>query len=168
MTGPKSLKSRFPYQFSGENFGISTPRGWLSLFERLCLDIHLLLGENKREFHWTQVKTKFGSGRAYWAMNKADGPLYVDVLGRDGVVSFQSEESGDQPDPDTAELMKAIDVLVNAAMDRTSETCAVCGAPGKIDSSDGYLMVLCPDHTAQREKDPGSMDTPWFDHGEWS
>jgi hypothetical protein len=167
MTTPKSLKARFPYQFEGKNIGISTARGWFPIFEKLCADIDLLLGEDKRSFHWTQVKEKWGSGRAYFAVDKADGPLYVDFQGPEGVISFVSETSGNQRDATTSELMKAIGSLVNAAMDKTCETCAVCGAPGMIDQTDGFLLVLCPEHIAQRKKDSATMDSAWFGYDEW-
>ena len=162
MTTPRLLIARFPYQFAGRNIGISTARGWLPIFEKLCIDIDQLLGEDKRSFHWTQVKAKFGSGRAYWALNKADGPLYVDFQGPEGLITYVSDPSGNQRDAKTAELMKAIGTLVNAAMDKTAESCAVCGAPGKIDQTDGYLLVLCPKHVEQRKKDSATMDTAWF------
>jgi hypothetical protein len=167
MTTPKSLKARFPYQFAGKNIGISTARGWFPIFEKLCADIDLLLGEDKRSFHWTQVKEKFGSGRAYWALDKTDGPLYVDFQGPEGLITYVSDPSGSQRDAKKAELMKAIGTLVNAEMDKTSESCAVCGAPAKIDQTDGYFLVLCPKHIAQRKKDSATMDSAWFDCEEW-
>ena len=167
MTTPKTLQARFPYQFSGKHIGISTARGWFPIFEQLCFDIDQLLGEDKRSFHFTQVKEKFGSGRAYWALGNTDGPLHVDFQGPDGVVSFVSDPADRQRDAMKAELMKAIGTLVHAAMNKTAETCAVCGAPGKIDQTGGYLLVLCSEHIAQRKKNSATMDSPWFDYEDW-
>lgn len=167
MTTLKSLHERYPYQFAGKHIGISTTRGWLSIFAQLCADIDQLLGTDKRGFHWRQVKEKFGSGRAYWALGNTAGPQHVDLRGREGVMSFVSDPSDSQHDAQTEQLVRSIAALVNAAMDKTCETCAVCGAPGITDQTGGYLLVLCPEHTAQRKKDPETMDSPWFDNEEW-
>ncbi|MFZ4479088.1 MAG: HAD domain-containing protein [Rhodoferax sp.] len=65
MTTPNQLNRRYPYMFSGENVGISIPRGWTAIFEALCIDIDQTLGTDKRGFHFTQCKERFGSARWY-------------------------------------------------------------------------------------------------------
>lgn len=162
MRSPKLLESRFPYQFAGRNIGISIAKGWYATFAQLCADIDRLLGEEKRGFHWTQVKEKFGSARFYWSLGNTDGPLHVDFLGPDCVASFVSDPSGRQRDAQKSELMVQIASLVHAAMAKTCEMCAVCGGAGEMDSTGGYYLVLCPEHAAQRKNDSQTMDSPWF------
>ncbi len=154
MNTIKALEIKFPYQFKGKNIGIDIALGWSAIFEQLCSDIDILLGEDKQGFHWTQVKEKFGSGRAYWALGKKDGPIHIDIIGTNQVTSIISNSS-------KSELTESISLLVNTAMDKTYSTCAVCGEPGKVDQTGGYLLVLCPKHIAQRKKDPKTMDSPW-------
>lgn len=63
MNTPKELQARFPYMFEGDNIGIDIARGWMLGFQKLCEQIDELLGADKRGFHWTQCKEKFGSAR---------------------------------------------------------------------------------------------------------
>jgi len=60
MKNPEQLISALPYQFAGD-IGIEFYRGWMGIFSRLCFAIDEALGDDKRGFHWTQVKEKFGS-----------------------------------------------------------------------------------------------------------
>jgi hypothetical protein len=167
MKTPKALRARFPYQFEGKNIGISTPRGWFASFSQLCADIDDLLGQNKRGFHWVQVKEKFGACRAYWSLDKDDGAIHVDIFGPDGLSSFVNDPSSKHRDGEKVALMKSITALVKDVMDKTIHTCAVCGAPGALDQTHGYLLVLCPAHTQQRKKDSSSMESLWFECEEW-
>jgi hypothetical protein len=88
MTAPKQLKDRFADMFAGQNIGFSFYRGWFALFENLSHDIDALLGQDKRGFHWVQLKEKFGSARFYWAMKGYANKLHLSVISEKGVLEF--------------------------------------------------------------------------------
>lgn len=80
MATPIDLIASFPYQFAGENIGIEFYRGWMDLFSRLCFAIDEALGDDKRGFHWSQVKEKWGAMRAYHHIDRtAEGANYAPV-----------------------------------------------------------------------------------------
>lgn len=121
MTTPIDLKALYPYQFAESPLGVAFTRGWLPLMIQLCTDVDVALGQNKRGFHWREVKEKFGSLRAVFRLS--DG-------------TFESEP----------ELVRSLFALTNAT-ERASETvCTACGQPGLIDSQSGYLLTLCSTH----------------------
>ena len=94
-------------------------------FEKLCEDIDTLLGDDKRKFHWTQLKEKFGSARFHWAVVNARTP---------------------------PELQKTISALVGAAQAKTQHMCVVCGQLGQIDYSQPHMLMLCDEHVRQRSE----------------
>jgi hypothetical protein len=118
-----TVKERFPYQFSGDNIGLSMTHGWEPLFEKLCEDIDALLSDDNRKFHWSQLKEKFGSARFHWSIDYDGAPT---------------------------DLQKKIAALVNEAQAKTQQMCIVCGQPGKLDRSEPYVLVLCDEHIRQR------------------
>lgn len=137
MKTPKELAARFPYQFAGKNLGLCVSKGWFPLFVQLCTEIDKLLGDNKRNFRWRQVKEKFGTGRFYWSAEKPSGVAAV-------------------------ELIHAIGELVRAAEQQTAATCAVYGEPGALDRSECHLLTLCHVHSAARKEDAKSLGL-WFE-----
>ncbi len=120
-----TVTERFPYQFEGDNIGLSMTHGWEPTFEKLCEDIDTLLGDDKRKFHWTQLKEKFGSARFHWAVVNARTP---------------------------PELQKTISALVGAAQAKTQHMCVVCGQLGQIDYSQPHMLMLCDEHVRQRSE----------------
>jgi hypothetical protein len=126
MNTLKEIKARYPYQFEGPNMGIGVANGWIPLIADLCMDIDLALGENKRGFHWTRIKEKFGSAR------------------------FHYQPYGTKLDPTDAELTEKIKALISVAMAKTNHMCIVCGEPGLPDHSDAYTLLLCPKHKRAR------------------
>ena len=66
MTPVEQLKARFAYMFVGRPISMEFYDGWLPVFAQACEQIDEVLGENKRDFHWVQVKEKFGSARFYF------------------------------------------------------------------------------------------------------
>lgn len=100
---------------------IESPRGWIAVFVQLCIDIDLLLGDNKHGFHWEQVKEKYGSARYYWDME------------------------------DNFDLQQKIAVLVNLASNKSRECCMVCGSPGKLDTTKPWVLTLCEPHTLKHQ-----------------
>lgn len=99
---PAELKARYTYQFSGPTISVSFTRGWFRIFAQLCDDIDVLLGEDKRGFHWTQVKEKFGVFRAHYQLG-------LGVADRE---------------PDLRDKLMNLKV---AAEVKTSKACAACG-----------------------------------------
>jgi hypothetical protein len=154
MTTPRQLKERFPYMFAGQNIGFSFYRGWLALFENLCQDIDALLGQDKRGFHWVQLKEKFGSARFYWDMKGYANKLHVSVISEKGVLELGPHH------PDSNSPAGQIEALVRAATAATRSRCIVCGEAATLDQSDSYVLVLCEAHARQRRL--GKLDRPWF------
>lgn len=147
MNTIKQLQDRFPYMFEGQNIGISIARGWEGLFVHLCEDIDKLLGPDKQGFHWVQVKEKFGSARFYWTMKNRSPSVRVDIISESGVVaSLVTRGDGRKPQS----LDQEIAALVDKATDMTWEMCIVCGKPGAANDDEPYVLVLCPDHAADR------------------
>lgn len=149
---PAELKAKYPYMFSKEILGVSLTHGWIDLFARLCDDVDALLGQQKHRFYWTQVKEKFGSARFYWRFGRYEPQVNLDILGPGAIVNVkvpsvrrQRAENSDDA------LMQQISELVNEAERKTRQTCIACGEPGQIDSTRGYLLVLCEEHRQQRK-----------------
>lgn len=122
MSRVHELSKRFPYMFSGRNAGFSVADGWVEVFTKLCEDIDAVLGENKRGFHWVQLKEKFGSARFYH-----------------------------QHDGGTDEVFWLVDDLVDKAQEKTESMCFYCGKPGKADAHRGWMLVVCEEHAAERK-----------------
>jgi hypothetical protein len=149
--------------FSARHLGISIPKGWAKLFTELCEQIDALLGENRSAFTWIQVKEKFGSGRFYYRLNGSGPSVRVSVQKPGGSMSAPRQFMPLDPKAPNAVLGVQIEKLVNAAEALTSETCIVCGKPGRTDSTGGYRLTLCDHHVQQRRKNPITMDSPWYE-----
>ncbi len=143
----KEIKQLYPYQFEGKNIGLSIARGWLPEFAELCHKIDQLLGNNKRSFHWLQLKEKFGSARYYWEMKNVKTPLVIDIIAPDGVVSYTNKPKAKAND---RELVEELNNLISKASDGTMKSCIVCGKSGKPDNLDYYTLVLCDEHKRAR------------------
>lgn len=139
MTTPRSLKARFAYQFSGPMISMSLTRGWFTIFEQLCKDIDYALGNDKRAFHWVQIKEKFGSARVY----------------------FQMAAGISDKEP---ELMTKLLELKNEAEGASSKVCAACGQPGTIERDTGWMLALCARHREQQEA--GTLASIWLSDNE--
>ena len=160
MTTPKQLQARYPYMFAGPNIGISISRGWMPIFEQLCEDIDALLGPDKRGFHFTQCKEKFGSARWYWAMKGVKRSIQVSVIDKLGGVTRLGEP--DENDKPPGSVAARVEVLINAATLKTSHACIVCGEPAKGNRHDGWVMNLCDLHAHQR-RSTGKLPDIWFE-----
>jgi len=72
------LKARYPYLFAAPHVGRHVAPGWMSIVSDLCARIDGALTEAERpRVHFTQIREKYGSLRAY--LNIA--PLRVDIFG---------------------------------------------------------------------------------------
>lgn len=157
---PKQLKAKYPYMFAGENIGLEFYRGWFALFEKLCQDIDSLLGPDKRGFHWTQLKEKFGSARFYWAIKGHKQTLHVNVITETEVIELTPTRRND------GSLASQIDALVRQATAQTRSRCIVCGEAATLDEYESYFLVLCERHARQRRL--GEFDPSWFSDEEQS
>jgi hypothetical protein len=144
----KEIKQRYPYQFSGKNLGFGIAKGWLPEFAELCKKIDELLGENKRGFHFVQIKEKFGSARYYWSIKGKKDSVRVDLISTKKVISYETNPPASKDQSQT--LFDQLSKLINEAEAHTCDHCIVCGSSGKIDQQDGYLLVLCDLHSKQR------------------
>ena len=132
---PDQLLAMYPYMFVPGQLGYDIAAGWLADFVKLCGDIDVLLGEDKRGFHWRQLKEKMGGARYYFELR--------------GRRSTQKE------------LAAAIAKLVLAAEAKSDETCIFCGKPANINNVGGYLLSECSEHFIRRQK--GGVESPWLD-----
>ena len=157
------LEQRFPYQFAGYNLGISVPKGWASLFTKLCEDVDATLGEDKRGFYWRQVKEKWGTGSFYWSLGKHGASVRVDLVGPAGVLSFENKSKLERSSKQEAEVAGVLRDLIQAAEKKTGDTCILCGkSPAAIDNTGGYLLTLCEEHAQMRRSDDDNLPSIWF------
>jgi hypothetical protein len=154
----KELQARYPYQFKDPELGISMAKGWVVVFAQLCADVDQVLGQDKRGFHWSQVKEKFGSARFYFQFKGRQPDLRLDIQMPGGVLS-QVVPSGQEPPADQDRSFEQINAeirqLALRAEAATRRVCLVCGHEGSQDVDDGYALVLCPEHRAQRRRPEG-------------
>ncbi len=140
----QALKDRYSYMFTGQNIGFAFYRGWFELLAQLCADIDTALGENQRNFHWVQIKEKFGSYRLYYSLDDKT-PLTLDLVAGAGHVRLRPKAepaSADAP----ASPAQRIRQLVSRAEDTTRSMCMGCGRPAKTKPYDGYYLTLCDEH----------------------
>jgi len=142
------IKNRYPYQFEGKNIGLSVAKGWLPEFAALCQRVDDLLGQNKRGFHWVQLKEKFGRARYYWSIKGKKDSVRVDLFSPKKVVSYETSPAGAKNQLQA--LFDQLSAVIDAAEAHTRDHCIVCGAPGKMDQHEGYLLVLCDTHQKLR------------------
>ena len=136
---PNQLKARFPYMFEGEYMELAFPRGWFAIFVQLCEQIDLLLGADRRGFHWVQIKEKFGSARYHYELEPAEGE---DVYPRPPPSSPAAIER--------LRIRTEIRELIGRAHSASCSHCIVCGRPGQLHEFE-WTLVLCDEHIAQRE-----------------
>lgn len=159
MITQKQIEARYPYMFAGKNIGISIPRGWISIFGKLCDDIDELLGSDKRGFHWTQCKEKFGSARWYWGMTGVKAAIRVDLISPTGHTSYSTRAKARKSQDQTLSLQ--LNQLIDAGEKQTNHSCIVCRKHGTNDQGDGWYVVLCPEHAQMRKE--GALPPIWFE-----
>jgi hypothetical protein len=78
----EALKQRYPDQFVGmplDMVGFSP--GWTNIVERLCQSIdEVLEDEDRPNFHWVQIKEKYGGLRAYYVPKDVRQKNLIDAL----------------------------------------------------------------------------------------
>jgi hypothetical protein len=135
MNTPKELKARYPYQFEGQAISMSFARGWLPAFAQLCTSIDHALGDDKRGFHWRQIKEKFGAARVYFQL----GPGMSDQY------------------PELTQQLLELKVIAEVS---SQHLCAACGQPGAIAPGSNWMLALCDVH--RKELAEGKPLSIWF------
>lgn len=154
----KELQARYPYQFNEPELGISMAKGWVVVFAQLCADVDQVLGQDKRGFHWSQVKEKFGSARFYFQFEGRKPDLRLDIQMPGGVLSqVMPVERRIRTDQDRSfeQVKTEIGRLAMLAEVATKRVCLVCGKEASQDAGTGYVLVLCPEHREQRQQPEG-------------
>lgn len=170
MTTPQQLAHRFAYMFEGKHLGLSIARGWMPLFECLCVQIDTILGQDKLGFHWRQIKEKFGSGRFYWSASPHGdanpyAPVWFDILGPQGVLGLQAQTV--QPECAVTQRLDRIGQLISELSQKSGEICIACGKPAaKPTVRHGYCLVLCAEHAALWNQGADLAPLIWFDPSE--
>jgi hypothetical protein len=156
----KLLQEKFPYIFSGTHIGIDIAHGWMPSFQKLCEQIDRLLGEDKRGFHWRQCKEKFGSARWYWKMKGRPTDIRIDLISGSGVIETIAKDKRSAG----SDLFETISALIQEAEAHSKQAYIYCEEPGTLNKKDGYLLVLCEEHSRQRNA--GTLPSIWSDENE--
>lgn len=132
------LKAHYAYQFRCPNAGYYLEPGWLELISRLCEAVDKALAPDARaHFHWTQIKEKFGTLRAYWD----GGPTAIDIFGPGGRMRLDlALSSACEIDEEIADR---IQILVHDAEAESARTCLFCGAHGERRADQGWIVTAC-------------------------
>jgi hypothetical protein len=151
------LLDAYPYMFAGSNIGLTLHRGWYPTFAKLCDDIDALLGDDKRNFKWIQLKEKFGAARWYchWDLREGEGRSVQIAVQQDNGALMKI-------DPNLNEI--SIQGLINLAEEVTGKKCIVCGEPAIIDSHRGWYQCLCKKH-ANKVFGGAKLPNYWFHIG---
>ena len=142
MDPVEQLKARFPYMFMGETVSMEFYDGWLPTFVDVCEQIDQVLGENKREFRWVQVKEKFGSARFYFRLGSSMR-VVIDVIDPQEKEGHALIKNATKPGDAVA---SHIDAIVDQAAARTKTICMLCGADAQTRPYNGYYWTLCAAH----------------------
>uniref|UniRef100_UPI001C4373DB hypothetical protein n=1 Tax=Variovorax sp. dw_308 TaxID=2721546 RepID=UPI001C4373DB len=121
MNRMEELRTRFGYMFEGPHIGLIFYAGWLPDFARTCEKIAAVLEEDKRGFHFVQVKEKFGGARYYYSLGGKKRKILDEILDVPGASQWKTAtQKGDR-------IAEEIDRLINAAQRQSGVTCMICG-----------------------------------------
>jgi hypothetical protein len=144
---PEALKAAFPYMFPlvGEDGRRAYRffRGWLPAFASTCAEIDALLGVNKRGFHWTRIREKYGSPSLAYGM-EGQARIAYNIHRPDAVQRVESK-----PPVNADPTAVAIHELVLQLEVRLRSLCIVCGAAAEITQHQGPWASLCAEHRAE-------------------
>ena len=143
---PGTLQARFPYMFplEGEDHrrAYTFFRGWMPPLARACEDIDTLLSADKRGFHWTRLREKFGSpSLAYRMEGEARVAMNIHRPTEAQRVEFGPAEGHDPVALAVNERVLQVEVELRSL-------CIVCGAPSEIVNRQGAWASLCLEHRA--------------------
>ena len=147
---PRALKARFAYMFEGANLGLAFYRGWMPIVVWACEEIDALLGDDKRNFHWTQIKEKFGGARLYYAIDSASAVAAEVGTGKRPMTVVVDRGPVDP-------VIRTGADIVRKATSTTLTACIVCGAAAEPRSYGGYVVTVCDGHRTK-----GTNDDSWL------
>lgn len=150
------LRSRYGYMFP-KTARLDFYRGWIEPISTMCSEIDDVLGPNRRNFHFDQIKEKFGQARIFFALTGRQD-VVIDCRAEGEVSRLTLNQ--DHVNVDLAEKVRAI---VKAVEDATGTRCMLCGGRSKISSCGFLLVCLCAEHSrAAVMRDPWSAAlVPW-------
>lgn len=134
----RALVERYPYMFRLSNT-LDLYAGWLPPFVVLCDEIDALLAGRHFDFHFLQIKEKFGGFRAYFYLGL---PTY--------------EPSTAVAAQELAHCHAAIQQCVESAHTACASRCMVCGASASLRRDGPLMRCLCDEHAKWSER-----DSPW-------
>lgn len=135
------LRNRFPYQFESLPSDVEFFSGWCRALERACEQIDAALRDDKRGWHWTQIKEKFGVARLYYRFGwSKTATLRLDMAARANVASLHFLDA--PADPVAAHIHR----IVSEAEAATAAQCMVCGGPAQLQLYEGWWATLCDRH----------------------
>ena len=142
------LTLRFAYQFRYLNqnlYSYSLPQGWRTLFEQLCVDVDAELTDSeKAQFHWQQIKEKFGELRAYASYGDKIRQLRPDAAAdeRPTLIKGIADETRER-----------ITAIVGRVGEQSMKTCVFCGALGELRTSHAWVIPTCAVHIKSSRHD---------------
>lgn len=138
------IVSKFPDQFRGGEIPLSIDigDGWKIIVLDACRQMQEALSEDElRQFHWTQIKQKWGRLKMYWQPRSR---VTICCAAPDGKVEFEHIAQREISDEVrlSAFTQALIDAVIDQATERASCTCESCGSTGRL--RDGHCVrVLC-------------------------
>jgi len=135
----RALKERYPYMFVARHIGQDFYRGWLVDFITACNDIDQSLEDNKRGFHFRQIKEKLGWARYYWRTENVK-PFRLSLFTNVGVLERQHGLEG------ADDVENQISQILLSAEQSSRQKCIVCSEPAEARSFGGWLVCTCERH----------------------
>lgn len=141
----KIIIGEYPDQFHGGGFwlGINIGKGWAPIVLDACRQVQeTLSAEETRIFHWTQVKQKLGGLRMYWRPRGESAIKLADSVAESDDSALHEISSVLAANTLSAASQSRIRSIVDQAEEKTSSTCEMCGASGRL-TLHGPIKVLC-------------------------
>lgn len=134
-----AVKARHPYMFVEPHHGQDFYRGWIADLIVACDAIDHLLGNDKKGFHFCQIKEKFGSARYYWSTDHVK-PTRLSLTINKGVFERQfGLENANEVEQQISQILMAIE-------NSSRRKCIVCSEPAEARLFGGWLLITCDQH----------------------
>lgn len=133
-----ALKAQFPYMFEVRGLGHDIYKGWLPDFIEACEQIDSLLGNDKRGFHFSQIKEKYGWSRYYFRTDDAT-PMRLSIKDPGGL--YETIHGIDDK-----QIEQQIATILQNAEKKSMHKCINCGVPAEIQQVHGMLLCVCDEH----------------------
>jgi len=140
----------YPLMFQGPHTGLDMACGWYPVFAQLCADIDARLGQLQSDFHWRQLKEKYGQPRWYASLKDADGQA-SDVTGLVRPGSLLA------PEQEREALRDCLRDLVQAAEACCETRCMACGSSASLQRLKGWYTTCCAGHLDMLQREPDAF-----------